>query len=200
MGRYGGSRQECRGGGRWGPRGCVHSAYITAAARGNNAPRLRGFIIIWCHLGPHNLPLHRPRTTIGRRGGRRMNGCEERRRGEFISTQGNSSHSVCASARYRHRAREFAFFAPRSLSMLFIGGAKKTHSSLRFIHGTGASARQSVFGRRVSLHHSHSLSSPSPIQRSPPIPDTMQHPPIQSTVAFLTLTLLCWTSPRRHIG
>ena len=92
-----------------------------------------------------------------------MNGCEERRRGEFISTQGNSSHSVCASARYRHRAREFAFFAPRSLSTLFIG-AKKTHSSLRFIHGTGASARQSVFGRRVSLHHSHSLLlSPSPL-------------------------------------
>ena len=47
-----------------------------------------------------------------------MNGCEDRRgggKGEFISTQGNSSHSVCASARYRHRAREFAFFAPRSL-------------------------------------------------------------------------------------
>ena len=112
-----------------------------------------------------------------------MNGCEERRRGEFISTQGNSSHSVCASARYRHRAHEFAFFAPRSLSTLFIGGAKKTHSSLRFIHGTGASARQSVFGRRVSLHHSHSLSSPSPIQRRlslPPIQcNTLQsNPPL----------------------
>ena len=109
-----------------------------------------------------------------------MNGCEERRRGEFISTQGNSSHSVCASARYRHRAREFAFFAP-SLSTLFIG-AKKTHSFLRFIHGTGAqcahlasAARQSVFGRRVSLHHSHSLSSPSPIQRRLPL----SLPPIQ---------------------
>ena len=55
-------------------------------------------------------------------------------------------------------------------STLFIG-AKKTHSFLRFIHGTGAqcahpasAARQSVFGRRVSLHHSHSLLlSPSPL-------------------------------------
>ena len=91
-----------------------------------------------------------------------------------------------------------------SISTLFIG-AKKTHSSLlRFIHGTGAlsaphPARQSVFGRRVSLHHSHSLLLSPPLLSFPNSAKALSPPiqcnTLQSNPPFLLSPSYCFAGP-----
>ena len=103
-----------------------------------------------------------------------MDGVEGR---EFISTQGNSSHSVCASARYRHRT-----FVRHSspFSTLFIG-AKKTHSTLSlpsFDSFTAPHVNQCLGEGLVTQFSFLPSPLPHPASERSALSNTMQHPPM----------------------
>lgn len=119
-----------------------------------------------------------------------------RRKGrEFISTQGNCWHSVCASA--REISASFASVRHSSpFSTLFIG-AKKTHSTLslhsllRFIHGAHPGhghVSQSVFGREKERGLVTQFSFP--LSLLSPLSNTMQHPPIHRCFSHPHIALL----------
>ena len=103
-------------------------------------------------------------------------------------------------------ARASSHSSPLARSLRFSSAAPRKHippfdsfTALAPPHVNQCLGEGSRYTILIPSSSSPLLSFPNPAKALSP-PDTMQHPPIQSTVAFLTLTLLCWTSPRRHIG
>ena len=118
-----------------------------------------------------------------------MDGVEGR---EFISTQGNCWHSVCASAREISassvRVRSLGILRP---FLRFSSAPRKHIPHFPFLPSIHSRRPTSIsVWERVSLHNSHSFPPLFPIQQASGAHSLIQCNTLQCTVAFLTPTLL----------
>ena len=138
-----------------------------------------------CHLGPYNLTLHRLRTTTGRR----------REEEEWMGSRGGNSSPLKETVRIQFvHPRDIGI--ERSFDILrpflrFSSAPRKHIPHFPFLPSIHSRRPTSIsVWERVSLHNSHSFPPLFPIQQASGAHSLIQCNTLQSTVAFLTPTLL----------